>query len=88
MPRNRSAGMIRRRERGVWQHRYWEHTLRDDADYAAHMDYVHFNPVKHGLSATAADWPYSTFLLCVKKGLYPANWVGDRANSEEGGSGV
>lgn len=48
-----------------------EHAIRDDADYATHMDYVHFNPLKHGLAAAAADWPYSTFEACVARGLYP-----------------
>src|SRR6266404_7121867 len=46
----RSAVMVRRGERGIWQRRYWEHTIRDDRDYAAHMDYIHFNSVKHGLT--------------------------------------
>jgi putative transposase len=72
----RSPVMVRRGERGIWQRRYWEHTIRDDRDYAAHMDYVHFNPVKHGLSATPADWPYSSFRRCVTRGLYSAEWLG------------
>lgn len=70
-----SATRIRRGERGIWQRRFWEHTVRDDRDYAAHMDYVHFNPVKHGLVARAADWPYSSFHRCVAHGLYPADWI-------------
>jgi putative transposase len=70
-----SPTMIRRRDRGIWQHRYWEHTIRDDADYASHMDYIHFNPVKHGLSETASDWPHSTFRKCVAMGLYPSDWT-------------
>jgi len=70
----RSASRISKNERGVWQRRFWEHTIRDDADYASHMDYIHFNPVKHGLVAEAADWPYSTFHRCVVKGIYPASW--------------
>lgn len=61
--------------RGIWQNRFWEHTIRDDADYAAHMDYTHFNPVKHGLAGNAADWPFSSFRRCVAKGLYPADWT-------------
>ncbi len=72
----RSAVMLRRGERGIWQRRYWEHTIRDDRDYAAHMDYVHFNPVKHGLTTRPADWPYSSFQRCVTSGLYPAEWLG------------
>ncbi len=71
----RTPVMIARGERGVWQRRYWEHTIRDEDDYAAHMDYVHFNPVKHGLVSKAADWPHSTFRHAVTKGLYPAQWA-------------
>ncbi len=65
-----------RKERGIWQRRYWEHTIRNDRDYAVHMDYIHFNPVKHGLVADAAAWPYSSFHRCVAQGLYPATWAG------------
>jgi putative transposase len=72
----RSAVMLERGERGIWQRRYWEHTIRDDRDYAAHMDYIHFNPVKHGLVEHAADWPFSSFQRCVTMGLYPAHWPG------------
>ncbi len=71
----RSAVMTRRGERGIWQRRYWEHTIRDDRDYAAHMDYTHFNPVKHGLVDHPADWPFSSFRRCVARGLYPAGWM-------------
>jgi len=81
----RSARMVRRRERGVWQRRYWEHAIRDDRDYAVHMDYVHFNPVKHGLTETPGDWPFSTFLRCVAAGLYPADWVPFGAEPGEAG---
>ena len=63
-------------ERGIWQRRYWEHTIRDDADYAAHVDYVHFNPVKHGWAQQVADWPFSTFHQAVREGQYPASWSG------------
>jgi putative transposase len=47
-------------ERGIWQRRYWEHTLRDEADFARHLDYIHFNPVKHGHVAEIHEWPYSS----------------------------
>ncbi len=74
----RTPVMIARGERGVWQRRYWEHTIRDEDDYAAHMDYVHFNPVKHGLvSSKVADWPHSTFRQAVTKGFYPAQWAAE-----------
>jgi putative transposase len=64
----------RRAERGIWRRRFWEHTIRDDADYASHMDYVHFNPVKHGCAKHPADWPFSSFHRAVANGLYPADW--------------
>jgi putative transposase len=72
----RSPVMTSRGERGIWQRRYWEHTIRDDRDFAAHMDYTHFNPVKHGLVAHPADWPHSSFRRCVASGIYPADWTG------------
>ena len=72
----RSSVMLRRGERGIWQRRYWEHTIRDDGDYTAHMDYIHFNPVKHGLVEHPGDWTFSSFRRCVAAGLYPADWLG------------
>ena len=54
------------------QRRYWEHRIRNDRDFAAHLDYTHFNPVKHGLVKHPADWPHSSFRQCVAKGFYPA----------------
>ncbi len=67
---------IKRGERGIWQRRYWEHLIKNDADYQAHMDYVHINPVKHGLAKQVVDWPYSTFHRWVKRGVYKAHWAG------------
>jgi len=61
-------------ERGIWQRRFWEHTIRDEADYAAHVDYIHFNPVKHGYARRAADWPHSSFHRFVADGLLSADW--------------
>jgi len=72
----RSAVRVRRGERGIWQRRYWEHVIRDDADFRAHMDYVHINPVKHCLVARVVDWPYSTFHRLVVQSVYPADWAG------------
>lgn len=66
----------RRGERGIWQRRFWEHLIKDEADYRAHMDYVHINPVKHGLVKQVADWPYSTFHRLVGEGVYPKDWAG------------
>jgi len=67
----RSRVRIARGERGIWQRRFWEHTLRDEQDYAAHMDYVHINPVKHGLVSQVRDWPHSSFHRYAALGLYP-----------------
>jgi putative transposase len=71
----RSAVRMARGERGIWQRRFWEHVIRDDQDYAAHVDYCHINPLKHGLVEQVADWPYSTFHRYVERGLYPSNWA-------------
>lgn len=78
LPRTERLSKVRenRGERGIWQRRYWEHLIRDDADFAAHMDYVHINPLKHGLVSRVADWPYSTFHGLVRRGAYPEDWAG------------
>jgi putative transposase len=61
-------------EQAVWQRRYWEHTIRDESDFQAHLDYIHINPVKHGLVAAARNWPYSTFSEWVERGVYDPWW--------------
>jgi putative transposase len=71
-------------ERGIWQRRYWEHTIRDETDFARHIDYIHINPVKHGLVTRVRDWPYSSFHRMVKTGIYPGDWAGDVSNADEG----
>lgn len=81
----RSPVRLRRGERGIWQRRYWEHTIRDDRDYALHMDYIHFNPVKHGFASAPADWPFSSFRRCVARGLYPREWIGGDAELPDAG---
>jgi putative transposase len=72
----------RRGEYGLWQKRFWEHTIRDDDDFARHIDYIHFNPVKHGLVSRVSSWRYSSFHRYVKSGLLPADWGGDVAISD------
>jgi putative transposase len=72
----RSDTRQRRGERGIWQRRYWEHLIRDEKDFAAHMDYVHINPLKHGLVTRVADWPHSTFHRLVEDAVYPYDWAG------------
>lgn len=69
-----STSRSRRRERGIWQRRYWEHTLTDEDDYRQHVDYIHYNPVKHGHAARPIDWPYSSFHRYVKAGILPTDW--------------
>ena len=61
-------------ERGVWQRRFWEHTLRDDDDYRHHIDYIHYNPVKHGYVTHPAAWPHSSIHQYIKAGKLPADW--------------
>ncbi len=73
---SRSAVRKKRGERSIWQRRFWEHLIRDEKDYQAHVDYVHINPVKHGLVHRVADWPFSTFHQLVAKGVYPKDWAG------------
>jgi putative transposase len=64
-------------ERGIWQRRYWEHTIRDENDFMRHIDYVHINPLKHGLVTRVIEWPHSSFHHMVKLGVYPEDWGGD-----------
>ena len=72
----RSQSREAKGERGIWQRRYWEHLIRDERDYAHHVDYIHYNPVKHGYVQRVADWPYSTFHHDVERGTYAADWAG------------
>jgi putative transposase len=63
-------------EYSLWQRRFWEHTIRDEEDLVRHVDYIHFNPVKHGLVARVCEWPYSSFHRYVRRGLLPQDWAG------------
>ena len=77
---NPAAMTERRRTKAhgsLWQHRYWEHWLRDEDDMRRHLDYLHFNPVKHGLVRRAVDWQWSSFHRHVAAGAYPAEWGGE-----------
>jgi putative transposase len=64
-------------ERGIWQRHFWEHCIRDEQDFESHVDYVHVNPLKHGLVTRVKDWSYSSFHRYVEKGVCPAHWGGD-----------
>lgn len=81
LPRDEYVSATRRtrRERGVWQRRYWEHLIQDDNDLRQHIDYVHFNPVKHGWAARTIDWPYSSFHQYVARGDLAADWAANVA---------
>jgi putative transposase len=76
-PGSRSASKVGKREKGIWQRRYWEHAIRDDADFERHVDYIHFNPVKHGHVTRVRDWPHSSFHRYVERGLLTVDWGGD-----------
>jgi putative transposase len=69
----------------IWQQRFWEHLLRDDRDFAHHVDYIHFNPVKHGHTGRAADWPHSSIHRYIRTGLLPPDWADD--TEIDGGAG-
>jgi putative transposase len=69
-----SESKRKKREKGVWQRRFWEHAIRDEADWRRHMDYVHYNPVKHGYCAAPRDWRYGSFWRCVRAKLYEPDW--------------
>jgi putative transposase len=73
----RSASKVAKREKGIWQRRYWEHLIRDDKDFERHVDYIHFNPVKHGHVTRVSDWPHSSFHRYVERGLLAQDWGGD-----------
>jgi hypothetical protein len=72
----------------LWQSRFWEHTIRDESDFAYHIEYIHYNPVKHGLVKRVRDWPYSTFHRDVAAGLYSPDWGGGtlERNGDDGES--
>ena len=72
----RSKIRCKKRERGIWQRRFWEHFIIDDEDLIHHINYVYINPLKHGLVSQVRDWPYSSFHRDVARGLYQADWAG------------
>lgn len=69
-----NASKIKRNEKGVWQRRFYEHEIRNEQDLKNHLDYLHYNPVKHGLVDNVGDWQYSSFHRLVGEGYYPADW--------------
>jgi putative transposase len=79
-----SAERNRRGEYALWQRRFWEHTIRDDSDFARHVDYIHYNPIKHGLVSRVRDWPHSSFHRHVRLGWLPQDWAGVVDGSDTG----
>ena len=71
-----SASARKHREVSIWQRRFWEHQIRDNVDLERHMEYIQYNPVRHGYSQRASDWPYSTIHRYVQSGWYPMVWAG------------
>ena len=79
-----SESKVARREGTIWQRRFWEHQIRDESDRQKHLDYLHYNPVKHGLVAQVKDWPHSTFHRYVNQGVYEEDWGGEIVVGESG----
>jgi putative transposase len=80
------SGSVSRRKKGeadVWQRRFWKHLIRDENDLSRHVEYIHYNPVKHGLVNSAAEWKYSSFMKYVQQGAYALDW-GNQENIFEG----
>ncbi|ARU89794.1 transposase [Pseudomonas sp. M30-35] len=78
----RTVIQLHRRERGIWQRRYWEHLICDEQDYQLHFDYIHYNPLKHNHVRKLVDWPYSSFHRAVAMGIYPEDWCTSPAHEQ------
>lgn len=74
---HRSVARVSKRERGIWQRRFWEHMIVDEHDFQAHLDYIHYNPVKHGHVSCAVEWPYSSLHRYIASGEFPEDWACD-----------
>jgi putative transposase len=87
VPKGEALTLVRRArgERGIWQRRFWEHLIRDETDYARHVEYCYINPVKHGLVTRVRDWPHSSFHRDVEAGVFPEDWAGDMESVGEFG---
>jgi putative transposase len=79
-----SPSRVKRKERGIWQRRFWEHLLRDEEDFAKHVNYIHWNPVKHGCVKKVIDWPHSSFHQYMVRGVYSDDWCGEGDDIEGG----
>jgi len=82
-----NTSRVSKGERGIWQRRFWEHLIRDELDYERHVDYVHYNPVKHGHASRAAEWPYSSIHRYIAAGVLGRDWGGEQEEKKGGGYG-
>ncbi|MCE5207697.1 MAG: transposase [Chloroflexi bacterium] len=76
----RNESRQKRGEAAIWQRRFWEHMIRDEEDLYHHIEYIHYNPVKHGMVERVTDWPWSSFHDYVRKGYYLPEWEPDETN--------
>jgi putative transposase len=90
LPKQERRSEVRqaRGERGIWQRRFWEHLIRDESDYARHIEYCYINPVKHRLVTRVRDWPHSSFRRDVERGIFPVDWAGDAEREGKFGEAV
>jgi putative transposase len=72
-----NASRVQKGEKDVWQRRFWEHLIRDELDLTRHVEYIHYNPVKHGLVVSPGHWQYSSFRKYVREGQYLLDWGGN-----------
>ena len=79
-----SASRQKKGERGIWQRRYWEHLIRDDEDFERHVNYIHYNPVKHGYVSSPVDWSYSSIHRYIQNGIISNNWACDDIKGDFG----
>ena len=75
-----SKSRQRKKERGIWQRRFWEHVIRNEEDYIRHVEYIHYNPIKHGYVNNVQDWKYSSFHHWVKRSIYSIDWATNDKN--------
>lgn len=83
----RGKSRITKSERGIWQRRYWEHVIRDESDYGKHVDYIHYNLVKHGYVKRAYEWPHSSIHRHIARGVIAPNWGTSDLLDDKGGLG-
>ena len=72
----RNDSRQKRQEAAIWQRRFWEHTILDEDDLETHLDYIHYNPIKHGYVERAIDWEWSSFRRYLRERIYDSEWSG------------